>query len=58
MTVVEFVEPGLCGTMYDVTSLSQRLISTINTSDKIHDHAEIEKFDAQSAKSFVSKECH
>ena len=58
MPVVEFFEPGLCGTIYDIESLSQRLISTINTSDTFNDYAQTEKNDVPAIKTFVSKERH
>ena len=58
MSVVEFVEPGMRRNIYDVVSLSQRLISTINTSANLHDHAEVDKIDVPTMKTFASKERH
>ena len=54
----EFVEPGLCGTSYDIASLSQRLISTINISDTPHEHAGADTNDIPTTKTFASKERH
>ena len=45
MPVVELVEPGLCGKTHDVALLSESLISTINTSAKLHNHVEVHKID-------------
>ena len=56
MPIVEFVEPGMCGKIYDVASLSQRLISTINTLANLHYHTEVDKIDVPTMKTFASKE--
>ena len=56
MPAVELVEPGLCGTSYDIESPSQSLMSTINTSDALHEHAEVDKNDVPIMKTFASKE--
>ena len=58
MPVVEFFESGLCGTIYDIESPSQRLISTINTSDTFNDYAQTEKNVVPAIKTFMSKERH
>ena len=55
MPAVTFVDPGLCGTIHDVVSLSQRLKSTINTSYHFHDHTEIGNIDVLTMRTFVPK---
>ena len=55
MPVVEFVELGLCGEIYDVVSPSQRLMSTTNTSHNLHDHAKVGKIDVLTMKIFFIK---
>ena len=52
MPVVELVDPVMCRTIYNVASLSQRLMSTINTSYNLHDHAEVNKIDVPTMKTF------
>lgn len=53
---LEFFDAGLCGTIYELVSLSQRMISTINASSNLHDHAEVDKIDVPIMNTFSSKE--
>ena len=58
MPAEELVEPGLCGTSYDIASLSQRLISTLSITDTPHEKAGADTKDVPTMKTFVSKERH
>ena len=50
----EFTEPGLRETSYDIASLSQRLMSTVQATGNIDKH----KVDVPTSNTFVSKERH
>ena len=48
----------MCGIIYDVASFGQRLISTINTSAKLHNHAEVDNVGVPTMKTFAYEEHH
>ena len=58
MPAEEFIEPGLCGSSYDIAALNQRLISSMNVSDTTYRQAGADSIDVPTTKTFVSKERH
>ena len=45
--VVEVVETLLCRKSYDILSLSQMIISTMSTSETLHENEDVEKLTCQ-----------
>ena len=58
MPAEEFIEPGLCGSNYDIASLSQRLVSQIKITDTPYQQAGADTKDVPTAKTFASKDRH
>ena len=58
MPAEEFIEPGLCGSSYDISAHNQRLISSMNVSDTPYRQAGADSIDVPEATTFVSTKRH
>ena len=55
MPAEEFIEPGICGSNYDIASLSQRLVSQIKITDTPYQQAGANTKDVPTAKTLHLK---